>query len=691
MRRVAAVRVGVAGLLAGAVGLLTPGPPSASATGSRAQATRLVFAATVSGQQTQIFSIAPSGRASAQLTFGSAASSGPVPSPDGTRVAFERDGSIWIMRPDGRGQRLVARSAKEPSWTPDSKRIAYVSVDAQGQDIGIGQVGRNGTGTRTLVRGDVAAPAWSPDGRSLAFGRHGTLVVLRGGRERTVAADSEMQEIGRIGWSSNGKWFAFTDSYKLDVVGLDGRRRRDLLGRSPAWAPHRSLLAYAAGAVHVLDPSTGTDRKVATPHFANSISWSPRGDAIAVAGGFISAEDLTSQGDELLVVALGGGVRNLVRSTDPYALPQEVAWTTSTARLRLRPPVPVVPRVAGDELRLREPVADLAADGGRVAYRYCGTIGAWTPGDRTVVSVQVDHPLCDEGDIGFYDVTLAGDRIAWASLQGGNFQRNTLWVQTVGEPATRVKVATGSHLTGDARGDERAGDMHGAGPLLAFTTWVYCDDVFPSSCVGLPTLQRPLLSQTLWRVRDPSWPGTCPLQFSDEPNHGRCEQLRAELGPLRVLDVDPGRIVVSGNNATLVLGADGSRLLSLPLSTEAAQLSGSDLVVVLPGALRAYDAATGTLRHSWPLPNVSFAGFCGVPARFCEQPRLRLEDAARGLVAYVLDGNVHLLRLDDGRDVVIHAGTAARFDDAGLVYTYTAAGLWPGRVRYVPFDQLLLR
>jgi hypothetical protein len=441
----------------------------------------------------------------------------------------------------------------------------------------------------------------------------------------------------------------------------------------------------------VFQPTNGRHRKIANARFVNSLTWSPRGDAIAASGGTFSSEDLTSHGDELLVSTLTGHSRNLVRATDPYALPEDVSWTRSPAKLRLRPPVPVLPRISADELQLRQPVEDLAADGDRVAYRFCGTIGAWQPASHEIVSVQRDHPLCDEADLGFYNLALAGDRVAWAALEGGNFQTNTLFVETAGDRAARTEVAAGQHVTGDLRGDERAGDLLGSGSLLVFSTWAYCDEVVPVTCPGVGYGEGTLASQTLWRVREPSWPGSCPSAGFVSPPSGRCQQLRVEHGPLRVLDVDAGRIFVSGDNATLVLDADGRQLLSLPVSTQAAQLTGSSLVVLVPGELRDYDATTGALLRSRPLPAVSIGGFCGVPAFFCGSPRLRLEDAARGLAAYVLDGQIHLLRLVDGRDVVLHEGTAARFDSDGLAYAYRATGDWPGRIRFVPFDRLPLR
>jgi hypothetical protein len=62
-----------------------------------------------------------------------------------------------------------------------------------------------------------------------------------------------------------------------------------------------------------------------------------------------------------------------------------------------------------------------------------------------------------------------------------------------------------------------------------------------------------------------------------------------------------------------------------------------------------------------------------------------LQDAARGLVTHVLDGQVHLLRLSDGADAEVAQGSLARFTSSGLVY---ADG---PRLRLVPFDRLPLR
>ena len=124
------------------------------------------------------------------------------------------------------------------------------------------------------------------------------------------------------------------------------------------------------------------------------------------------------------------------------------------------------------------------------------------------------------------------------------------------------------------------------------------------------------------------------------------------------------------------------------MSPLAAQLGGTDLVVLLRGELRDYDTATGVLQHSWPLPDVPAGRDCAFTnTSSCPYPApaLVLQDAAHGLATYTLDGHVHVLRLADGKDAIVASGTLARFTNAGLVYADGA------RIHLVPYDQLPLR
>jgi hypothetical protein len=154
--------------------------------------------------------------------------------------------------------------------------------------------------------------------------------------------------------------------------------------------------------------------------------------------------------------------------------------------------------------------------------------------------------------------------------------------------------------------------------------------------------------------------------------------------------VDGNRVLVIGENETQVLDPNGKHLLAVPVHALAAQLSGLDLVVAVKGQLRDYDAMTGTLLHAWPLPDVPSGGPCGGPHPWgCPRVRFELEGVARGIAAYVEDGDVHILRLSDGssarrRSSVGAAASPVVFppegDSGGFIFGLT---LWPAGKTHV--------
>jgi Tol biopolymer transport system component len=87
----------------------------------------------------------------------------PAASPDGTRVAFARDGELVVRRlADGQETRPApGRAARDPDWSPDSSRIVFASTNE------LYTVGADGTGLASL--GSGADPAYSPDGTMIAF------------------------------------------------------------------------------------------------------------------------------------------------------------------------------------------------------------------------------------------------------------------------------------------------------------------------------------------------------------------------------------------------------------------------------------------------------------------------------------------------------------------------------------------
>jgi TolB protein len=109
-------------------------------------------------------------------------------SADGSRIAFTRvsyatatpKASVYVIESDGTGAREIAQDASEPAWSPDGKRIAFASGrDKNGQTCfqdcqpsgEIYVVEADGANPRRLTKekGEDASPTWSPDGRRIAF------------------------------------------------------------------------------------------------------------------------------------------------------------------------------------------------------------------------------------------------------------------------------------------------------------------------------------------------------------------------------------------------------------------------------------------------------------------------------------------------------------------------------------------
>jgi dipeptidyl aminopeptidase/acylaminoacyl peptidase len=93
-------------------------------------------------------------------------------SPDGSRLAFTREGGIWIAGfPDGEGEE-VARPRTGTgglTWSPDGTRLAFVSARGDHAFVGILDPG---TGEYRYFDPSVdrdGSPVWSPDGTRIAF------------------------------------------------------------------------------------------------------------------------------------------------------------------------------------------------------------------------------------------------------------------------------------------------------------------------------------------------------------------------------------------------------------------------------------------------------------------------------------------------------------------------------------------
>ncbi|MGZ4462633.1 MAG: hypothetical protein ACXVZP_07320 [Gaiellaceae bacterium] len=366
-----------------------------------------------------------------------------------------------------------------------------------------------------------------------------------------------------------------------------------------------------------------------------------------------------------------------------------LATASQPSRAAGTPLVKVTPR----ELLLGKPVTALAADAGRAAFVFCGElVGVWRPGATGIAQVGPGGQWTCPAPLPWttrstLSLALAGSRVAWVDAGGGNQVSYSLRLASASQPGAITDLTQSVRLIGAPDPDPaRMGDVLGQGGLLVFSSRIKCGDGgMPSAgCQDPP----PIVSQTTWRILGPSSKSWSCLQEQQA-----CTKLASANGVLEPLSVDSGRVLLRRGDGTLVVRDGEGRLVrqfqGLAGLGPAAELMGNQLVVLVRGEVFAYSLDNGRRGFVRNVPLVPFDGVCGLPP--CVPVPLQLLDAARGLVAYRLSGKLHLLGLGSGEDKVVASAADARFGVNGLFYSYTAAGAWPGRIRFVPWNALPVR
>jgi len=205
---------------------------------------RIVYMAKEKPEGTwQIYSMRSDGSDPTRLTSNESNDTLPAWSPDGRKIAFvsDRDGNreIYVMNADGNEQINLTRNPADdwtPTWSPDGKYIAFASFRHGDWELYL--MDSRGTNPTRLTKSEWtdSHPAWSPDGRRIAFdsNRDGNLEIyivnVDGSTPVRFTHDEATDQ--NPAWSPDGQelfWESYRDgNMEIYAAKVDGSALRNV-------------------------------------------------------------------------------------------------------------------------------------------------------------------------------------------------------------------------------------------------------------------------------------------------------------------------------------------------------------------------------------------------------------------------------------------------------------------------------
>ena len=248
--------------------------------------------------------------------------------------------AFGVVRPNGKGRRILSRVYSAQAWSPSGRRIL-----AYGGPTSLAILDDQGSVVQALPTGGrfLNEAAWSPNGRwvagfsdrcpSAAFCADLRVLRTDGSEDRTLVFGGVLAlGAGRLfDWAPDSGSIAYSGSpnpgqappgYRgIVIVSLEGRADTPEAfrnGAEPSWAPNGKQLAFSrAGQIYSARPDGTGLRRLTRGIRSSAPSWSPHGGRIAylrASGDGFRIEVLDLQSKRVTRVATVGDKASLVWS-----------------------------------------------------------------------------------------------------------------------------------------------------------------------------------------------------------------------------------------------------------------------------------------------------------------------------------------------------------------------------------------
>lgn len=162
----------------------------------------------------------------------------------GTKIAFIRQGNIWVMNVDGTGVTQLTTTGNEgpPSWSPDGSKLVFSSDRANQKDLFV--INADGTGETQLTNSQFSRtdPSFRPDGAKIVFTGSNNYDIW------TINPDGSGAAVLHVGpnqqqlpvYNPAGNRIAYvqdtTSNFELHVINSDGTNPT-VLDAGDCWSP----------------------------------------------------------------------------------------------------------------------------------------------------------------------------------------------------------------------------------------------------------------------------------------------------------------------------------------------------------------------------------------------------------------------------------------------------------------------